>query len=155
MAKVAHVNKNNKESFLIDVETVNDIRSEFKSTVDKYNTVLLTLNPKAEPDYQTWMSFEELYSFYERVLSNVLPPKPTEIESKHSPLPSRSRPSWPPIELMMFYGDICTWRLFYASFKATVHNNPVLTDDEKLYDLIGKLSNKAQSVSCIRSSVAE
>lgn len=55
MAKVAHVNKNNKESFLIDVETVNDIRSEFKSTVDKYNTVLLTLNPKAEPDYQTWI----------------------------------------------------------------------------------------------------
>lgn len=51
-----------------------------------------------------------------------------------------------PIELMPFDGDTRNWPLFCASFKSTVHENASLTDANRLYYLLGKLSPKAQSV---------
>ncbi|XP_063623090.1 uncharacterized protein LOC134795191 [Cydia splendana] len=89
-------------------------------------------------------SFEDLYCRIRRAVKRLQPAAPPA-----SSLPSiveRARPSLPTMELIAFDGDIRNWPLFYASFKSRVHDNLSLTDEEKLFYLIGKLSPKAQAV---------
>nr|CAI5843873.1 unnamed protein product [Callosobruchus analis] len=59
---------------------------------------------------------------------------------------SELRPNKPNLPAPEFNGDLSNWPLFYASFKSNIHNNKSLTDSERLYYLIGKLTGKAKAV---------
>lgn len=141
-SKTANVSEVNKESFLSYCMTVDDIRTDFHKLLDAYNAQLLSINPNSKPNYKAYTSFEDLYCIIKRIQS--------QFEGRQSAKPSAAGPAvrapkLPAIELVSFDGDIRNWPLFYASFKSTVHDNASLTDADRLYYLIGKLSPKAQS----------
>lgn len=136
-------NVNTQITFICETENIESIRTDFLSVLDSYNSRLLTISPDATPNYSPLLSFEQLYSRVLRLRSQHLPrdsnkQKPAEVARKVVP-------TLPPIELVAFNGTISAWPLFYASFKSTIHDNPSLSDAEKLYYLLGKLSDKASS----------
>lgn len=138
----AHTNPELKEKFLGSVATIDEVRTEFRHLVDEYNRTLLRKESGAKPNYQPIIAFEEVYCQIKRVLNLCEPPSRAELGQPVKP----KLPSLPPVELMSFDGDIRNWPLFYASFKSRVHDNPSLSDDDRLYYLIGKLAPKAQAV---------
>lgn len=126
-----------KETFLCEIETIDKLREDFETVLDKINTLELTLNSKYVVNYQPLLSFEDLYCRIKRTAKLI--------ETNDNRTCKRDRPRLPPIELPEFNGDVKTWPLFYSAFRNTVHENPVLTDSERLHYLIGKLTNRAQS----------
>lgn len=137
-AKIAHLSDEGRQSFITSCVTIDSIRSKFHDIIDEYNEKLLMHNPTAKPNFQAYNSFEDIYCKVKQVLSQV---SPTCSSSKVN----KASVKLPPIELLTFDGDIQNWPLFYASFKETVHDNPSLSDSDKLYYLMGKLSPKVQS----------
>lgn len=133
-----------QSSFLSTAADLEYLRNEFKDTLEEYNIKNLKLNPDAEVDFQPMNSFHDLYS---RVKSKVLqftaPHSSSKLEYN---LPNKFKPSLPPMELLSFNGDIRHWSMFYQQFKTLVHDNPQLTDAERVYYLLSKLSDKALSV---------
>ena len=130
-----------RESFLNQSANIENLRSEFIQLLDTYNTRLLEINPLSKPNYKSLVSFEQLYGCVKRLRTQyIVTPK-----IKGDTVPHKSEPKLPPIELQAFSGDIRSWPLFYASFKSTIHDNPSLTDAEKMYYLLGKISGKAQA----------
>lgn len=153
LSKRAYDDEESTEDFLCAVETIEHIRLEFKEVVDKLNNALLVQDPSSIPSYQCLNSFEDLYSRIKRALRRMesVPSRVGSVDHVQKGTTGGEgmkwrMPSLPPIEIMSFDGDIRTWPLFYSGFKAMVHDNPNLNNSEKLYYLIGKLSNKAQSV---------
>ena len=140
-SKKAHESEFDKEEFLSSVTNINELRSEFNTLLDKYNTVLLTTNPSAVPNFKPLRAFDELFCKIKRAAQ--LTTVPCKVEPA---IPKARCPTLPPIEICSFDGDIRNWPLFFSTFKATIHDNPTLTNAEKLYYLVGKLSTKAQSV---------
>lgn len=141
-SKTANSSESTRESFLSYCMTVENIRSDFHNLLDTYNAKLLSIDPDAKPNYQAYTSFEDLYCIIKRIQSQLEGRSTTA----GAVAPAVRAPRLPSIELMSFDGDIRNWPLFYASFKSTVHDNGSLTDADRLYYLIGKLSPKAQSV---------
>lgn len=133
-----------KESFLAAAACVDSLRHDFENSLYEYNYLNMQLNPTAKVEYQAWTAFEEMYTHIKHVVLTITPKQSDNANDKHYSL-RKVRPSLPPIELVSFDGDIRTWPLFYASFKSTVHDNTALSNSEKLYYLIGKLSSKVQS----------
>lgn len=129
-----------RETFLAGSANIDVLRTDFMTTLDNYNACLLESKPLAKPDYKCLIAFEQLYSRIKRFQTLNLSVTPADS------LPQKGKPRLPAIELVSFAGDIRSWPLFYASFKTTVHDNPSLSDAEKLYYLLGKLSGKAKSI---------
>lgn len=134
-----------QESFICACFNIDAVRTEFRQAYDKYNVLVLKQNPNAKIDEQSWTSFEDLYCRIKYTYSTF-----TKLSTAPATSPSSSdlikqQVRLPPIEIMSFDGDIRNWPLFYANFKSTVHENKSLTNAEKLYYLLGKLSDKAQS----------
>lgn len=132
------------EQFLARVETLPEIRESYLSTVETINTLHLELSPgKYKPDHKSWLAFEELYCRIQRVIKNIN--RESEIKREESIVDTRvSKPRLPPIEIPTFDGNPFNWPLFYASFKTTIHENPALSDSERLHYLLSKLVNKAR-----------
>lgn len=134
-----------RERFLAESASIDTLRSDFIRLLDDYNSRLLIVNPAAKPDYKCLVSFEQLYSRIKRLQVQRSPL--SAVDSVVTPVTlNKAKPRLPPIELVAFAGDIRKWPVFYACFKSTIHDNPTLTDAEKLYYLIGKLSGKAESL---------
>lgn len=129
-----------RESFLCDIENIDQWRTDFETLLDKINAAELKLNPKYKINYQSLLSFDELFCKIKRAAKSLEPQ--TSVDS--NAFVKRERPKLPPIQLPEFNGDIKSWPLFYSAFKNVVHDNPALTDSERLHYLIGKLSTKAQ-----------
>lgn len=130
-----------KEEFLSASSNIDTLRSEFITILDQYNNRLVVAEPGARPDYGSLMSFEQLYCRIKRVITSLT----ISQSSNNTSSSQKSKIHLPPIELMSFNGDIRSWPLFYANFKSTIHNNPSLSDYEKLHYLLGKLTGKAQA----------
>lgn len=149
-SKKARTDDESRERFLCSVETIDEIRTEFRNLVNEHNILLLKSNPAAIPSYHALISFDDLFGRIKRVLKQVepVPSRVNQHDSDHfdQKVIRTKRPTLPPIEIMSFDGDIRSWPLFYESYKSTIHENPSLTDAERLYYLIGKLSTKAQLV---------
>lgn len=139
-----HTNAVKRESFLDASSQIDDLRLRFENNLDNHNSRALKLNPNTKPSYKSLVAFEALYSRIKRLQLQYSQPNSKQ-SSRDAIAPHKARPTLPPIQLMDFSGDIRSWPLFYASFKSTVHDNPSLTDDEKLYYLLGKLTGKAQT----------
>lgn len=142
-SKRAPLDEQVRENFLRNCVNLDSLHNDFQSINNKYITYSLKLNPKAKIDDQAWTSFEDLFCHIKYQYTKI-----TSFESSIKPSANnmpKHQTRLPPIELMSFDGDIRTWPCFYASFKATVHENDSLSKAEKLYYLMGKLSTKAQS----------
>lgn len=126
-----------RESFLCDLETVDSLRTDFESVLDDIAALELKLNPDYVVNYQALSSFEDLLGRIKRAGKSL------QVQS-HSEV--KRSPRLPPIEIPEFNGDIKNWPLFIASYRNAVHNNISLTDCEKLYYLLGKLTGKARSI---------
>ena len=50
----------------------------------------------------------------------------------------------PKLEIPVFNGDVLKWTEFWDTFEATIHQNPTLSDIEKLHYLNSKLTGKAK-----------
>ncbi|KAL0883918.1 hypothetical protein ABMA27_015986 [Loxostege sticticalis] len=139
-------NESIRNSFLYEIETVDSLRLEFESLLDKINALELESNPNYIISYQSLLSFEDLFCRVKRIARGLTvidkPQPPPQVDTK----PKINMPKLPAIELPEFNGDIRNWPLFYSSFANTVHNNASLSDSDKLYYLLGKLVGKAQSV---------
>lgn len=140
-AKVAHSSQENQELFLNSCITIDDIRSSFHNVLDTYNEALLEYDPNATPSYQSYASFEDLYCFINQVKLKYIKPETAPVLSTAPKVKQRL----PKPELMSFDGNLSNWPLFYTTFNALVHNNASLTDADRLYYLISKLSNNALS----------
>lgn len=138
-AKIAHLSDEGRQSFITSCVTIDSIRLKFHDIIDEYNEQLLMRNPTAKPNFQAYNAFEDIYCNVKQVLSQVSPTCSSFKLNKASV-------KLPPIELLTFDGDIQNWPLFYASFKETIHDNPSLSNSDKLYYLMGKLSPKVQSL---------
>ncbi|CAB3260023.1 unnamed protein product [Arctia plantaginis] len=130
-----------QETFLSEIETVDDLRTEFENVLDKIVSLEFKLNPALEIDYQPLSSLEDLLGRVRRA-AKTLQSQPNDTK----PANKYKSPKLPPIEIPEFNGDIKNWSLFFASFQNAVHNNCSLSESEKLYYLIGKLTGKARSV---------
>lgn len=140
-----HSNPVARERFLAESSQIDSLRDKFEQNLDDYNSRLLSVNPLDNPDYKSLVAFESLYGRINQLRSQYSQSRSSQ-ESRDISAPRKARPTLPPIQLMDFSGDIRSWPLFYASFKSTVHDNPSLSDAEKLYYLLGKLSGKASNV---------
>lgn len=130
-----------RESFLCEIETIDILRENFEGVLDKIIDLEASLNPKYVISYQALSAFEDLWGRAKRA-AKTLPAADRQSDKKSA----YRAPKLPPIEIPLFDGDIKHWPLFFASFKNAVHDNTSLTESEKLYYLIGKLSGPAKLV---------
>jgi hypothetical protein len=129
-----------KEEFLCRMFSLEKIKEEFRMYNETCDKLLLKLNPKAKADGKSLKSFLDICYRLEFKHSNVV----SSVNAKTKTSPARSC-RLPPLELVTFDGSMEEWNTFFVSFKSNVHENPDLTDDEKLYYLLGKLNGKARS----------
>lgn len=124
---------------------IDQLHKDFEKVLDSYNAVSLKINPKHVVRYLEWTNFDIMYCLVKQVIQ-------THSQSKKHEPPTqigKSTPKLPKIELLSFNGDVRSWPLFYQQFKCTVHENTSLSDSDKVYYLVGKLSGPAASV-CAR-----
>ncbi|XP_004930224.2 uncharacterized protein LOC101738759 [Bombyx mori] len=134
----------NADAFLCDFETVDSLREDFEGVLDKIILLELKANPDYLVNYQPLTTFEDLLGCVKRAAKRLQSQSQT---GDHVTLAGQHRiPKLPPIEIPEFNGDIKNWPLFISSFRNVVHNNTSLTDSEKLYYLIGKLTGRARSI---------
>lgn len=135
-------NDDKRERFLDGSSQVDSLREKFETILDEYNSRLLQLDPTAKPDYKSLYAFETLYSRIKRVHSQC---SGISLENQNaSGVLLKAKPKLPPIQISEFNGDIQSWHMFYTTFKSVVHDNPSLTDAEKLYYLLPKLTGRAR-----------
>lgn len=147
LSKSAAANDSQREVFLSNVSNIDTLRSDFEQALDNYNTFKLQMNPEEKINFQAWLSFDEMYCYVKRVISQIdINYSTSKCSTQDTPSISKSKPKLPPIELMSFNGDIRNWSLFYQQFKSVVHDNTDLTDSERVYYLVGKLTDNAKTV---------
>ncbi|XP_047510573.1 uncharacterized protein LOC125053303 [Pieris napi] len=131
--------------FLSGMISIDNIRDKFSETVNKINIIELTINPLYTVNFECMNAFEDMYCHSKYIFekfnksvagSNGLSDSNTQRRSFRLPK----------LDLMMFNGDVIKWPIFHESFKRTIHENPDLTDHERIQYLISKLSDSALSV---------
>lgn len=132
-----------KDLFLCGMISLDRLRSDFNEIVNKLNVTELTLNASYTVNYQSINVFEDMFCRCQFVYNKLNPPSKT---ADFNVAPQRKSIRIPELDLMVFNGDPMTWRIFYESFKRTIHENPDLTDHERVQYLINKLSGRALAV---------
>ena len=145
LSKDVSISIEQRNLFLSSASNIDQLRNEFEKILYSCNMINLKLNSKYQVDYQPWTSFEDLYCRIKHLSSTISSTEQSTSATQHDYF-SRSFSQLPPIELKSFNGDIRQWPLFYQQFKSIIHDNPRLTDAERIYYLIGKLTDKALSV---------
>lgn len=136
------------EDFLADSFTVDSLREDFLSTMEERNTYQLSITDSAAtvPNYSSMLAFEQLYTkikYKVHQLSSQM--AKNNCRDKVDVNVGRST-KLPCIELCSFDGQIETWPLFYETFKTLIHENPDLSNGEKIHYLLGKLKGKALTI---------
>lgn len=136
----------NVETFLAAMVTIDSFRNNFERIVDDINSHSLLQDAAYEPSYQSWSSFEDLYcrcKYAERKLSKSNP----KCSSPPSVGDDRKRCQFklPKLDLVDFSGLPTSRPTFYETFKTTIHDNPELTNNERIQYLMSKLSGRALS----------
>lgn len=148
-SKSAFDNETSKELFLCSVESVDTLRTEFHQILDEIIDTELSINPESEANYQAWGSFEELFCRCKRMATKLSPARISlqSGDAKPAVAPiAKSAVRLPRLELVSFSGEPTKWPIFYETFKRTIHENPDLSDNERIQYLIGQLSGRALSV---------
>ncbi|XP_026736810.1 uncharacterized protein LOC113500286 [Trichoplusia ni] len=134
------------ENFMADSEMLDEMRHEFISFVDNINQLNMEINPDYEPDFNDLVSFEDIYTRIKRVRNNINSAKQQHNIPTTSSQPVKSIVKLPPIVIPSFDGKPENWPMFYESFKANIHNNPQLSDSQRVQYLIGKLTHNALQI---------
>ncbi|XP_052741850.1 uncharacterized protein LOC128198806 [Bicyclus anynana] len=132
-------------SLLVQAANIDVLRKEFELNLDQYTMAQMKVNPNAVISYQSWNAFEEMFCFIKKSLEPYYHSKNDSTKPCLSKFPTM-KSSLPAIELPDFSGDSSHWQLFYEQFKNLIHNNPTLSDSEKVCYLVGKLKGSAASV---------
>lgn len=148
LAHKAETDPQQFRAFRTSALNIETMRNDYQKVLESYNLLNLQINPGSSVDYDSWDSFEEMYCYIKQILQDN--------ESQNAvPLTSqslvKSKPRLPPIDLMSFNGEVKNWPLFYQQFKTIIHDNASLTDSEKVYYLVGKLTGQA---SCVCAGLA-
>lgn len=145
LAKKVEVDSTKFNALQHSAFNIDNLHKDFEKVLDSYNAISLKINPKHDVRYQEWMNFDIMYCLVKQVIethsASIIPKSPPQLQ--------KSYPKLPCIELMSFNGDVRSWPLFYQQFKCTVHENTSLSNSDKVYYLVGKLSGTAASV-CAR-----
>lgn len=132
------------DNFLADAFTVDILRSDFAIAMEERNNFQISIVDGPVPSYNSLISFEQLYAkikYKAHQLTTQLTEKTDQGYVGKCEKPSLIR--LPRLELCTFEGDSESWPLFYETYKASVHNNPDLTDGEKIQYLVGRLKGNA------------
>lgn len=135
--KLTYSDTRSNENFMLESETVDDLRVKFEHIIDEINNLNLTHIQSAVPDYGPLLAMEELYTRIKRSRNNIDAPT-RSVPSRHE-----TYIKLPPIDIPTFDGSTDRWPIFYESFKTNVHNNSQLSDSQRVQYLIGKLTNDA------------
>lgn len=136
------------ESFLASSFTIDNIHDRYIETLEMKCNCEIALEEsaaKSASSYQSLMAFEQLYTkikFKINQLSNKQCPGNSLDNDKHSLKHIRL----PKLELCSFSGDQENWPIFYETFRTAVHENPGLSDGEKIIYLMGKLTGNALTI---------
>lgn len=144
-SKNANNNDSTRENFLSACMNLEQLRSDFKEICHNYNTLKLQCDSKANIDNQAFSAFEELFCRVKYVYNQMIPSVIHNGERSSDGSIHKRAVRLPPLEILSFEGDIRGWPIFYENFKAIIHSNPSLNDEEKMYYLLSKLSNKAKA----------
>lgn len=141
----------NKQSFLTKIQTLQETRDQFNSTIEEINLLQLQLKEDFQLNFQALEAFDDLYCKIIAAEKSINQTVQSQIDSK----PQQSRLETqavqnikpkiklPTLELPGFSGDIHEWPVFYETFRVNIHENPHLTDADKIRYLLGKLSKRA------------
>lgn len=133
------------EQFMAETETVEDFRVTFESLIDEINTIQLTLDPAKGPSYEELLKFDDFYLRVLRARNNILATRSATVPAtKSSSTPFVIK--LPAIELPSFDGKTENWPIFFESFRSNIHENPQLSDSQRVQYLVGKLTHNAQRV---------
>lgn len=144
MKKLDFSNPDNIETFLAASFTIDAIHQKYVDALEERCRYETSQSDASLPSYKALLSFEQLYSqikYKIRLLSRE------QIDVK----PSTSKGHvgtmrLPRLEMRTFDGDHENWPLFYETFRAVVHDNPELTDGERIQYLVGRLQGKALAI---------
>ncbi|KAL0812118.1 hypothetical protein ABMA28_009496 [Loxostege sticticalis] len=153
LAQKAELNPQIHKVFCANASNIDKLRNDYQEVLDSYNMLNLQMDPHSEVDYDSWTSFEEMYCYIKQVLLDI--EKHNLNSNSQPPPPTKSQPRLPPIDLMSFNGDIKNWPLFYQQFKSMIHDNATLTDSEKVFYLVNKLTGQALCVCAGLAPTAE
>ena len=66
----AEKNPQNYKALCASASNIDNLLDNYEEILDSYNMLNLRLHPDSDADYESWMSFEEMYSFIKQVLSD-------------------------------------------------------------------------------------
>lgn len=138
------------ENYLADCFTIDILRKDFMAAIEERNSFQLSYSEGPVPTYSSLISFEQLYTKI-KYKSYQLTSQMAENTSRdeRSSLVKCEKPSLiklPRLELCSFDGENESWPIFYETFKSAIHNNPSLTDGEKIQYLVGRLKGNALNI---------
>lgn len=133
------------ELFLSKAANIDDLRREYLEIVKNLNSTRLMYDSKYEPNFQTLVSFDEIYSTIKYTLNKFSSStSDVKVQSQSSTqIKIKPKIKLPPINLPQFNGDSKKWTIFYECYNSTIHFNSALSDSEKLHYLLGQLTGSA------------
>ncbi|CAG4949714.1 unnamed protein product [Parnassius apollo] len=134
-----------RETFLCEIETMDSLRTDYERVLDQINNFELQIDPKYTVNYQPLLAFEDMLRRVKRTAKLLQSPSQSEAKPE-AQVRTRDSIRLPPIDIPVFNGNIKTWPFFFSGFQNNIHNNPSLSDAEKLYYLISKLIGRVQSI---------
>lgn len=128
------------ETFLAESESIDDMRVRFESNLDDINDLNLKQNPEVEPEYAALSSFDTLYNYVRRARNKITIGNSSNVMRTTAAI----NVTLPTISLPSFDGrSLEGWETFYQAFKANIHDNPQLSDAQRVQYLMGKLTHSA------------
>ncbi|XP_052743984.1 uncharacterized protein LOC128199256 [Bicyclus anynana] len=138
----------NPEGFLSKAANINTLRTEYLNLVKQLNIARLQEDTNYEPNFQSLIAFEELFSAVQYRMNELSPSSSNSPRSPakfQTPVQSKSRIKLPAINLQKFDGNARDWTAFYECYNNIIHYNKDLSNTEKLQYLLGQISGTAQT----------
>lgn len=144
---IATADTRSTENFMAESEIIDETRREIDAIIDEINAISLTLDATSDPDYDSLETFDDLYTHIKRMRNNINSAKTINIPAATSlPVPTNMNIKLPPVEIPSFDGKTENWSIFYESFRTNIHENPHLSDAQRVQYLVGKLTQNALKV---------
>nr|XP_037872500.1 uncharacterized protein LOC119629716 [Bombyx mori] len=149
---ITKINESNVDVFMSNASTLDMMRTEFIKSLDDLNDLLASNEDATEPNYESMVAFDELFSRIKYKYSELMSLRHNTQNTANTVVGEnkietyRQCPKLPRLELCPFNGELQNWPIFYETFKSIIHENQSLSDSEKIQYLIGKLTGNAQLI---------
>lgn len=142
-----------RTQFLLGIQTIDQVISELRGFIETINTNQLLVDDEFVPDFT---DLEDTYTLMNKIryFESKLWPKASSSANDTTGVSDRlssvarppARVQLPALELPKFNGDVQHFPVFYHSFKSMIHENPDLTNDQRVQYLVSRLYDKALSI---------